>query len=244
MNIFNYESKVNQVLMLLADVIILNLLYVVCCLPIFTIGAAQAGLFTGIRVLLDKEDDSSCAKAFFRGFGSGFKTITIANLIMLVVLALATYLVYILVALRLLENSSLIPLVLSIVALVLVYATHCIMGPFHATFGCTVGQLIRNAFFVVVAYPLRSLVLAVLMALPLALLLTRYDILMGGMIALLALYYSTVYLMGFSLLKKPFQRLKDSFYAAQKRQQEAAETPEEIPSEQSEDLTDDTTEEA
>ena len=51
MNIFNYESKFNQLLMTLADLIILNLLFVVCSLPIFTIGAAQAGLFTGIRVL-------------------------------------------------------------------------------------------------------------------------------------------------------------------------------------------------
>ena len=65
MNIFDYNSKFNQLLMTVADIIILNVLYLVCCIPVFTIGAAQAGLFTGIRVLLDKEDDSSCAKAFF-----------------------------------------------------------------------------------------------------------------------------------------------------------------------------------
>lgn len=222
MNIFEYNSKFNQLLMVVADVIILNLLYIVCSIPIVTIGAAQAGLFTGIRVLLDKEDDSSCAKAFFKGFASGFKTITIANIIMLVVLALAAYLVYMLLAVYMLDGGSMIPLVLSIVVLVAAYATHCVMGPFHATFGCTVGQLIRNAFFVVFAYPLRSIALTVLMAVPLALLLTRYDILLGGIIALVGLYYSTVYLMGFNLLKKPFQRLKDSFYAAQKAQQEAA----------------------
>lgn len=232
MNIFDYNSKFNQLLMTLADVIILNVLYILCCIPIFTIGAAQAGLFTGIRVLLDKEDDSSVAKAFFRGFASGFKTVTVANIIMLVVVALSAYLVYAVVVLRLLSNGGLIPMILSIVVLALAYATHCIIGPFHATFGCTVGQLIRNAFFVVVAYPLRSLALAVMMALPVALLLTSYNILIGGMVALLALYYGVAYLTGFSLLKKPFQRLKDSFYAAQKAQQEAAEAPAEEPAEE------------
>ena len=215
MSIFDYNSKVNQVLMILADIIILNILYIVCSIPIFTIGAAQAGLFTGIRVLLDKEDDNSCAKSFFKGFANGFKTVTLAHIIMTVVMALATYLVYALVVLRVLENGSLVPLILSYLVLGLTYATHCIIGPFHATFGCTAGQLIRNALFVVLAYPLRSLVFAALMAVPVALLLTRYDILLGGMIALLALYYSTVYLAGFTLLKKPFQRLKKSFYAAQ-----------------------------
>lgn len=223
MNIFHYESKFNQLLMTVADVIILNVLYILCCIPIVTIGAAQAGLFTGVRVMLDKEDDSSCAKAFFRGFASGFKTITLANVIMLVVLVLAAWLVYSLLAVYLLDGGSIIPLALGILVLCLAYMTHTVMGPFHATFGCTVGQLIRNAFFVVVAYPIRSLVFAVLMALPLALLLTRYDILLGAMIALLALYYSTVYLLGFNLMKKPFQRLKDSFYAAQKAEKEEAE---------------------
>lgn len=225
MNIFDYNSKFNQLLMTVADIIILNILYLVCCIPVFTIGAAQAGLFTGIRVLLDKEDDSSCAKAFFRGFASGFKTITLANIIMLVVLALAAYLVYAVVVLHILGDGSLIPLILSILVLYLAYATHCIMGPFHATFGCTPGQLIRNAFFVIIAYPVRSLVFSALMAVPVALLLTRYDILLGGIVAFLALFYSTVYLMGFSLLKKPFQRLKNSFYAAQKAQQEDSELP-------------------
>lgn len=225
MNIFRYESKFNQILITVADVIILNLLYIVCCIPIFTIGAAQAGLFTGIRVLLDKEDDSSVAKAFFKGFASGFKTVTLANIIMLVVVSLATYLVYALVVLRLLDNGSIIPLILSILVLYLAFATHCIMGPFHATFGCTVGQLIRNSFFVLIAYPLRSLLFTAMMALPVVLLLTRWDILLGGLIALIALYYSTAYLMGFTLLKKPFKRLKNNFYAAQNAQQEAAEAP-------------------
>ena len=232
MNIFDYNSKVNQVLMIMADLIILNILYIACSIPIFTIGAAQAGLFTGIRVLLDKEDDSSCAKAFFKGFSGEFKTVSIANVIMLAVLALVGYLVYVAVSLRLLGEGSLLPVILGALALYLVYATHCVMGPFHATFGCTSGQLIRNAFFVVCAYPIRCLIFTALMVLPLVLLLTRFDILLGGIIVLLALYYSSVYLVGFSLLKKPFKRLKDNFYAAQEAQQETTEEPEETPTEE------------
>ena len=46
MNFFSYESKPMQILMLLGDLIILNLLFILCSLPVFTIGAAQAGLYT------------------------------------------------------------------------------------------------------------------------------------------------------------------------------------------------------
>ena len=64
MNIFSYESKLMQTLMVIGDYIILNLMFLVFSIPIFTIGAAQAGLYSGIKVALDKEDDSSCAAAF------------------------------------------------------------------------------------------------------------------------------------------------------------------------------------
>ena len=67
-NIFHYDSKFMQLLLKFADYIILNMIYIACCVPIFTIGAAQAGLYNGLRVLQDKEDDSSCIKAFFRQY--------------------------------------------------------------------------------------------------------------------------------------------------------------------------------
>ena len=76
-SIFSYESKLVQMLLKLADMMIMNILYVLCCLPVFTIGAAQAGLHTGIRQLRDPADDSSCTKAFFRGFANGFGKITL-----------------------------------------------------------------------------------------------------------------------------------------------------------------------
>ena len=76
--------------MTIGDLVILNVLFLLCCLPIFTIGAAQAGLYTGLRVLADKEDDSSPAAAFFRGFSSGFGKITIVHsLLMVLVLVIS-----------------------------------------------------------------------------------------------------------------------------------------------------------
>ena len=50
---FSYESKPMQIMMFIGDLILLNVIYLLCCLPIFTSGAAQAGLFTACKVLLD-----------------------------------------------------------------------------------------------------------------------------------------------------------------------------------------------
>lgn len=214
MNIFHYESKFNQLVMTVADLIILNLLYILCCIPIFTIGAAQAGLFTGIRVLLDPEDDTSVIKAFFRGFSNGFGKITAVHMILLAVLAgLALLMGYTLTLM--LAGGSKLSFIITVAAMSIVYILHSVCGPFHATFGCTVGQLLRNSLFMLIAYPLRCLVTGILVLVPLAIMMIWPKLFLGGLVAISALYYSVAYLMIFSMMKKPFKRLKDSFYAAQ-----------------------------
>ena len=209
--------------MMVADMIILNILYIICCIPIVTIGAAQAGMFTGLRVLLDPEDDRSVAKSFFRGFANGFGKVSILSTIMLAILAvlgllLSNSLVYYF------AGGSNLSVILCIVAMSIVYCIHSILAPFHATFDCTPKLLIRNCFLVAMAHPIQSILSATLILLPVVILLVWPQVLLAGMIAFCALYYSVAYLLIFTLWKKPFQRLKDNFYNAQK---EAEETKEE-----------------
>ena len=199
--------------MTIADLMIVNFLYVMCCIPIFTIGAAQAGLFTAIRVLLDPEDDSSVAKAFFRGFASGFGKITVVTLILGVLMAVVAFaIVYALAIVY--AGGSKAALIACIVILCVIYIVQSVSGPFHATFGCTIKQLLLNSLFFVVAYPIRSLLCAALILVPVVVFMVWPNFFMASIIALLVLYYSVAYLTIFSLFKKPFNRLKSSFYAA------------------------------
>ena len=43
--LFSYDSKLMQTLTFVADLILLNILYLLCCVPMFTIGAAQGALW-------------------------------------------------------------------------------------------------------------------------------------------------------------------------------------------------------
>ena len=200
--------------MVVADMIIINLLYVICCIPIFTIGAAQAGLFTGIRVLMDPEDDTSVAKAFFRGFSSGFGKITIVNVILLALLAGLTLILGNTLILMYAGGSKLSVIICGVI-MIFAYILHTISAPFHATFDCSVMQLLRNSFLLFMAYPLRCFICAALVLLPIIILMIWPNIILGGILALATLYYSFVYSIIHSLMKKPFKRLKDNFYATQ-----------------------------
>ena len=211
-NIFSYDSKFMQIMLIIADYMILNFLYVLCCIPIVTIGAAQAGLFSGMRVLLDPEDDNPCIRAFFKGFASGFGTITIVWVGLLAIMALMGYN---LVAVMILEHAgAFAPTWMCIVGLVICAIYESVLTLFHSKFGCTVRQLIKNVLFVICAHPIRSLAVAVLVWAPLLIFALAFDIFIQGLLAWAIAYYSIAFGFCVKLMKKPFQTLTENFVAA------------------------------
>ena len=206
---FSYESKPMQILMFLGDVIILNVIYLVCCIPIFTIGAAQSGMFTACKVLLDKEDDSSPYAAFWRGFTKGFGTVTLAWGIMTLVLAVVAY-----GAVTAALLGAPVWLVLIAVAMCAIFQT--LVPAFHSRFGCTWWQLIHNSWFLLFAYPLRSIATVAAVWIPLGYLsVCLYNGNLYDFMALTpiwgTLYFGTAFCFGSGFLKKPFAVLTQHF---------------------------------
>lgn len=210
MNIFSYESKPMQILMFVGDLIILNVIFLVCCLPIFTIGAAQAGLYTAMRQLLNKDDDTSAVAAFFRGFKNGFGRVTLAWGLLF---ALEVFLVYIL-TLVMAYNELLggAPVICAMAALCITALFQSIVTLFHSRFDCTAFQLYRNAWFMIFAHPLRSLLVGVLTFIP-AIVFFSFGIFnfMAATPIWGTVYYSIAFMFSNSVTNKPFQVLIDHF---------------------------------
>ncbi len=82
MKFFSYESKFSQLLLKLCYSCYLNLLWLLCSLPIVTIGAATTALYyTSLKIIRDEE--GHVGAAFFRSFKENFKQGTVLWLIML-----------------------------------------------------------------------------------------------------------------------------------------------------------------
>ncbi len=206
---FSYESKPMQTLMFVGDVIILNVMYLIFCIPIFTIGAAQAGMFTACKVLLDKEDDSSPSAAFWRGFTSGFGTVTLAWGVMTLALVLV---IYGAVTAAMLGA----PVWLMIVAVALCAIFQTLVPAIHSRFGCKWWQLIRNTWFLLFAHPLRSIGTVAFIWIPLGYF--SYCLYTGYAYDFMALapiwctlYFGTAFCFATSFLKKPFRVLTEHF---------------------------------
>lgn len=202
------ESKFWQILTFISDLVILNLLFLLCCLPIVTIGASQAGLYTGVRVLLDKEDDTSCTKAFFRGFRSGFLRITVSSCLYLV---LAALLVAAMIAMISYQQSGVeAPLWIAMAALSLCLLQQSLLPLFHSRFDCKFSQLLRNVCITALGNPLRTLLTAVLTWLPVGVALLFPYVFLKITVVWLALYYSLAAMAGTLLFHKPFRKIEES----------------------------------
>lgn len=225
MSKYHYESKLNQILVYGANLVALNVLYLICCLPIVTIGAAQAGLFTAIQVLRDKENGNSCIKAFFRGFKGDFGRITLAHSLFCL---LGAMLVLLLLNDLFWQYGNLVaPVGLILVSMAVASVLHSMLAPFHASFQCNGPfQLLLNTGLLVITNFPKALLLAIVINLPLMVLVIAPGIFVLCAGFFLLLYYSFAYLLAAALLQKPFRQLTENFLKAQKEENAPAESPE------------------
>lgn len=82
-NLMNPEGKFMLFLTKIAYSAYLNVLWFLCCLPIFTVGASTTALFY-VTLKVAKDEEGNITKAFFHSFKENFKKATIIWLILLV----------------------------------------------------------------------------------------------------------------------------------------------------------------
>ena len=87
MRLFSYDSKFSQIMLKLCYGCYLNLLWMVCSLPVFTAGAATAALYD-VTLRIAREEDPPLTTRFFRAFRENFRQATVLWLILLGVGAL------------------------------------------------------------------------------------------------------------------------------------------------------------
>lgn len=83
-HLLNPEGPVMQFITKIAYSAYLNILWFICCIPIFTIGASTTALFY-VTLKMAKNEEGNITKAFFRSFRDNFRQGTKIWLILLIV---------------------------------------------------------------------------------------------------------------------------------------------------------------
>lgn len=205
--IFSYDSKLTNILGFIGDLFITNIVYLLCCIPLFTIGAAQAGLHTAMRILQNPLDDRSVLKAYFRGFKSGFTKITLVHTVFLILDGILIFTIW--VSYTNAELGIFVPLWFPVVVLCFCAVIHALLPAFHAQFNCKPFHLFRNCVLLLISHPLRSIAVGVLTWAPLVLYFWNGSIFASASVVFLTVYYSIAFLFNVAMLQKPFKLLME-----------------------------------
>ena len=81
---FSMDNKFFTFMGRVADLCILNIICLVCCIPIVTAGASITAMFY-VTMKMVKNEESYIIKSFFKSFKQNFKQATVINLIMIAV---------------------------------------------------------------------------------------------------------------------------------------------------------------
>jgi len=154
----------------LTDLVWLNILTLICCIPVFTAGAAISAMYR-VLIFMTLKQDSGVTKMFFKTFRENFKDATkvwIPSFIILLILIANGYLIYhgVLDSYGNLVKASGISI--GIIASVLIMFL-CYVLPMISRYDSDLKTNVKNAFLLLLAYFPRSFCMLIICISPIAL---------------------------------------------------------------------------
>ena len=141
--LFSLDNPFMQFLSKICDLLILNVIFIFSCIPVFTVGAALSAL-NSVALKMVRHEEPYIVKGFFKAFAANFKQSTIVWLLSIVVFLFFRYDYTITVSL----NGSLFRIVqiLLFMIILIFLAAFLYVFPIISHYICTTKQAVRNAF--------------------------------------------------------------------------------------------------
>ena len=158
---FNPDGSVMKALSRLADLAILNILWLICSLPIVTVGAATTALVS-VTMKMTDDKEGYIFRSYIKAFRKNFKQSTIAWLIILVVILVLGADYYIMCQWD--SELSFAMKTIVILAALIVLFVGLYMFPLIAKFENTMKEYFRNAFFMSIRHLPYTALLVVIFA--------------------------------------------------------------------------------
>lgn len=195
--LFNLNSPWVQRFAMLTNLVCLNILWLVCCIPVFTAGAATAALYHTVFLYHNKEDDA-VLRPFFRAFRTNFKQSTLLFLPLFAALLLVVFDLVYLASYG--KGTAVLFLLILVILLLMGMLIH--LFPLIARFDMNAKALLRTAFSLTALHLPGTLTVIALLALPVILLLFFPDWFLRFGVVWAGVWFSAIaYFFGKFLLK-------------------------------------------
>ncbi len=202
--LFDPDAPLMRFLSRVADLMILNILWIILCIPVVTAGAATTALY---RVCLNiaAQTDASVIREFFRTFRREFKPATLVWLVLLIPTALCAVNLWLLLSGRL-PGSAVMPFICLLPLLLLIFL-YAYVFAYVAMFRDGVLRTLRNALLLSIANLPRTILMAVLNLLPVILFLTVPEVFFRMLIVWLLVGFALAAYLNSRMLWKIFKKI-------------------------------------
>ena len=205
-NLFHYENPFIQFLVRVGDLMILNLLFLVCALPVVTLGASLTALHRVTQNMLFEQEEP-LIKAFFRAFRQNFKQSTLVWLVELVVIV--SLVCDVLLVMAYFDGSLARTMYILVAVLaILVAGVFSYLMPLIARYENGTRQQVNNAVVLAIIKLPKTLLLMLLNLLPVILLLISVPVFVQTLIFWVIIGFAFVSFLTSSILKPVFQQLE------------------------------------
>lgn len=197
MGIFAADGKFAKVMNQLGELIVLNILTLLCSIPILTIGASMTALYT-MTMRMARKEDGSLIRGYFQAFRDNFKQATI---LWVVGGGVALFMIFDIWILRFVTGTFGLVYRMLLFVLVLLFAIVLIhIFAVQARFDNTIKNTAKNALLFCVGHFPQAVLMLVVTLFPVILLMISYravsvDFLIGisGPAYLAGLYFKSIF---------------------------------------------------
>lgn len=150
-SIFNLDNPIMQFMGKVFDVLTASILWLICCIPVVTIGASTTAMYY-VTLKIVRDENTHTVRSFLRAFSSNFKQATIIWLIMLLVLVIVGVNIFFYsFVVDPVETSNLLIFGLCIIFALIWITIFNYIFPLIARFQNTLRQTVSNAFVMAIA---------------------------------------------------------------------------------------------
>lgn len=205
-NLFNLDNPLIQFLSRVFDLMILNALFILCSLPVVTLGASLSALHRVVQDIV-YDQDNRLVKSFFRAFAQNFKQATVAWLILVVVIASLVSDVLLVMG----YFGGTVRTVMYVLIAVLTVLVACVAAylfPLLTRYENTLRQHVYNALILALIKLPRTLLLVLMELLPLILFLTSVPVFVQTLIFWVTVGFGFMAFLQTNVLKPVFAELE------------------------------------
>ena len=167
MPILSVKSRLVHFLEFLFDLIVLNLLTLLCCIPIITVGAAMTALYRSLFEI--RNGNGNIVKGYFKAFIDNIRPGLVLGLILLLISI--SFFLYVYFSQGMIANGDFIVMLGIVFVAIIFFFPMIFVFPLLAMFDNSALRTLSNAFLLTFRHAGTSLAVLIMYSLPLVILL-------------------------------------------------------------------------